>query len=57
MNQEVIIVRGCLLYTSVNSGGGVATAGEEMSTYIRDFSKPVVVSSASINADVYKRQM
>ena len=34
----------------VNSGGGVATAGEEMSTYIRDFSKPVVVSSASINA-------
>ena len=22
----------------VNSGGGVATAGEEMSTYIRDFS-------------------
>ena len=29
----------------VNSGGGVATAGEEMSTYIRDFSKPVVVSS------------
>ena len=30
----------------VNSGGGVATAGEEMSTYIRDFSKPVVVSSA-----------
>ena len=34
----------------VNSGGGVATAGEEMSTYIRDFSKPVVVSSASIDA-------
>ena len=34
----------------VNSGGGTATAGEEMSTYIRDFSKPVVVSSASINA-------
>ncbi|MEC4273392.1 signal peptide peptidase SppA [Adlercreutzia sp. R25] len=34
----------------VNSGGGVATAGEEMSAYIRDFSKPVVVSSASINA-------
>lgn len=28
----------------------MATAGEEMSTYIRDFSKPVVVSSASINA-------
>lgn len=34
----------------VNSGGGVATAGEEMSTYIREFSKPVVVSSASMNA-------
>lgn len=34
----------------VNSGGGVATAGEEMSAYIREFSKPVVVSSASINA-------
>ncbi len=34
----------------VNSGGGVATAGEEMSVYVRDFSKPVVVSSASMNA-------
>ena len=34
----------------VNSGGGTATAGEEMSAYIRDFEKPVVVSSASINA-------
>lgn len=34
----------------VNSGGGVATAGEEMSTYLRDFDKPVVVSSASLNA-------
>lgn len=38
----------------VNSGGGTATAGEEMSGYVRDFSertgKPVVVSSASINA-------
>lgn len=34
----------------VNSGGGVATAGEEMARYVRDFSKPVVVSSASINA-------
>lgn len=34
----------------VNSGGGTATAGEEMSVYLRDFSKPVVVSSASINA-------
>ena len=38
----------------VNSGGGTATAGEEMATYVREFreatSKPVVVSSASINA-------
>lgn len=38
----------------VNSGGGTATAGEEMSDYVREFSestgKPVVVSSASLNA-------
>lgn len=38
----------------VNSGGGVATAGEEMSTYVKEFredtGKPVVVSSASSNA-------
>lgn len=34
----------------VDSGGGVATAGEEMATYVRDFSKPIVVSSASMNA-------
>lgn len=34
----------------VDSGGGTATAGEEMASYLRDFSKPVVVSSASINA-------
>lgn len=34
----------------VDSGGGTATAGEEMSNYVRDFSKPIVVSSASINA-------
>ena len=34
----------------VNSGGGTATAGEEMATYVREFSKPVVVSSASTNA-------
>lgn len=34
----------------VNSGGGTATAGEEMAEYLREFSKPVVVSSASINA-------
>lgn len=34
----------------VDSGGGVATAGEEMSEYVKDFPKPIVVSSASINA-------
>jgi protease-4 len=34
----------------VNSGGGTATAGEEMAGYVRDFSKPIVVSSASTNA-------
>ncbi len=34
----------------VDSGGGTSTAGEEMSIYVRDFSKPVVVSSASLNA-------
>ena len=38
----------------VNSGGGTATAGEEMTEYIRDFKestgKPVVVSSAATNA-------
>lgn len=34
----------------VNSGGGVATASEEMSRYVRDFSKPVVVSCASLDA-------
>lgn len=33
----------------VDSGGGTATAGEEMAAYVRDFSKPVVVSSASMN--------
>ena len=36
----------------VNSGGGTATAGEEMAEYVREFaeSKPIVVSSAAINA-------
>lgn len=34
----------------VNSGGGSATAGEEMSQCVADFSKPIVVSSASTNA-------
>ncbi len=41
-------VKGVIL--RVNSGGGVATAGEEMSIYVRDFDKPIVVSSASTNA-------
>ncbi len=34
----------------VNSGGGVATAGEEMSQIVRDFSKPIVVVSQATNA-------
>lgn len=34
----------------IDSGGGVATAGEEMSEYVKQFSKPIVVSSASTNA-------
>lgn len=34
----------------VNSGGGTATAGEEMAQYVKEFSKPIVVSSAAINA-------
>lgn len=34
----------------VNSGGGAAAAGEEMARYVKDFSKPVVVSTASANA-------
>lgn len=33
----------------VNSPGGVATAGEEMASYVADFDKPIVVSSASSN--------
>ena len=34
----------------VNSGGGAAAAGEEMARYVADFSKPIVVSTASSNA-------
>lgn len=34
----------------VNSGGGVATAGEEMAHYVKEFEKPIVVSSAATNA-------
>ena len=42
-NVKAVVLR-------VNSGGGTATAGEEMAEYLREFEKPVVVSSASINA-------
>lgn len=34
----------------VDSGGGTATAGEEMAGLVRDFEKPIVVSSAATNA-------
>ncbi len=42
------MVRGVIL--RVNSGGGTATAGEEMAKMVADFSKPVVVVSAATNA-------
>lgn len=38
------------LVLRVNSGGGTATAGEEMTEYLKDFEKPVVVSTAAVNA-------
>ena len=41
-------IRGVVL--RVDSGGGTATAGEEMAIAVREFSKPIVVSSASMNA-------
>lgn len=34
----------------VDSGGGAAAAGEEMARYVKDFQKPVIVSSGSSNA-------
>lgn len=34
----------------VDSGGGYSAAGEEMAEYVKDFSKPIVVSTASSNA-------
>lgn len=46
--EEDPFIKGVVL--RVDSGGGTATAGEEMSGYVRDFSKPIVVSSASMNA-------
>ncbi len=42
-NIKAVVIR-------VDSGGGTATAGEEMAEYVKQFSKPVVISSASINA-------
>lgn len=46
--EESPQVKGVVL--RINSGGGTATAGEEMTNYVKEFSKPIVVSSASINA-------
>lgn len=34
----------------INSGGGTATAGEEMAKYVKDFEKPIVVSCAATTA-------
>lgn len=34
----------------VDSGGGYSAQGEEMAKYVKDFSKPIVVSSGSSNA-------
>jgi protease IV len=34
----------------VDSGGGYSAQGEEMAKYVKDFSKPIVVSSGSTNA-------
>lgn len=42
------LVKGVIL--RVNSGGGTATAGEEMSELVKAFSKPIVVVSAATNA-------
>ncbi len=42
------MVKGVIL--RVNSGGGTATAGEEMAQLVADFPKPVVVVSAATNA-------
>lgn len=41
-------VKGVIL--RVNSGGGTATAGEEMARYVAEFAKPVIVVSAATNA-------
>lgn len=38
-------IQGVILH--VNSGGGTATAGEEMAKYVKDFTKPIVVSTAA----------
>lgn len=42
------LVKGVIL--RVNSGGGTATAGEEMARLVADFPKPIVVVSAATNA-------
>lgn len=34
----------------IDSGGGAAAAGEEMAAYVKEFSKPIVVSTGSTNA-------
>lgn len=34
----------------VDSGGGYSASGEEMAQYVKDFSKPIVVSSGNANA-------
>lgn len=41
-------VKGVVLF--MDSGGGTATAGEEMAAYVRDFDKPIVVASGATNA-------
>lgn len=41
-------IKGVIL--KVNSGGGIATAGEEMSELVYDFEKPIIVMSESSNA-------
>lgn len=41
-------IKGVILW--VNSGGGTATAGEEMAAAVKEFSKPIVVVSGATNA-------
>lgn len=46
--QDSNYIQGVIL--KVNSGGGVATAGEEMSKAVSEFEKPIVVVSQATNA-------